>query len=94
MSIVNWLKDQSRQNNLRVDGVKERPNETWEDCEKELDILFKEILGIKEEEVVEGMYRVKADKNKKGSTPRTNVFRILNYKDKVKILGNAKKTER
>ena len=25
------LKDRSRENNLRVDGITERPNETWED---------------------------------------------------------------
>ena len=31
------------------------------------------------------------DKNKKSNTPRTIVCRILNYKDKVKILRNAKK---
>ena len=40
------LTDRSRRNNLRVDGIKERPNETWEGCEKELHTLFKESLGI------------------------------------------------
>ena len=25
-----------RQNNLGIDGIKERPNETWDNCEKEL----------------------------------------------------------
>ena len=34
---------------------------------------------------------MKTDKSKKGNTPRTIVCRILNYKDKVKILRNAKK---
>ena len=29
------LEDRWRRNNLRVDGIKERPNETWEDCENE-----------------------------------------------------------
>ena len=40
------LKERSRWNNLKVDDINERPNETWEDCEKELDTLFKENLGI------------------------------------------------
>ena len=83
------LEDRSRRNNLRVDGIKERPNETWEDCENELHTLFKESLGIEEE--VERAHRVRTDKSKKSNTPRTIVFRILNYKDKVKILRNAKK---
>ena len=36
------LEDRSRRNNLRIDGIKERPNETWEDCDSELYTLFKE----------------------------------------------------
>ena len=28
------LEDRSRRNNLRIDGMKEEPNETWEACEK------------------------------------------------------------
>ena len=85
------LEDRWRRNNLRVNSIKERPNETWEDCEKELHTLFKESLGIEEEVVVERAHRVKTDKNKKGNPPRTIICRILNYKDKVKILRNAKK---
>ena len=43
------------------------------------------------EVVIERAHRVKRDKNKKSNIPRTIVCRILNYKDKVKILENAKK---
>ena len=86
------LEDKSRGNNLRVDAIKERPNETWENCEKELDTIFKEYLGIEEEVVIERAYRVKTDKkNKKGNTPRAIVCRILNCKDKVIISRNGKK---
>ena len=28
------LEDRSRRNNLWIDGIKEKPNETWEACEK------------------------------------------------------------
>ena len=85
------LEDRSRRNNLRVDGIKERPNETWEDCENELHTLFKESLGIEEEVVIERAHRVRTDKDKKSNATRTIVCRILNYKHKVKILRNAKK---
>ena len=90
------LEDLSRQSNLRIDSIKERLNETWEDCEKELEIdaIFKESLGIEEELVIERTHMMKTDKNKKSNTPTTIVCRILNYKDKVKILRNAEKTER
>ena len=40
------LEDRTSRNKLRVDGIKKRPNETWEDCENELHTLFKESLGI------------------------------------------------
>ena len=85
------LEDRPRRNNLRADGIKERPNQTWKDCENELHTLSKESLSIEEEVVIERAHRVKTDKSKKGNPPRTIVCRILNYKDKVKILRNAKK---
>ena len=68
--------------------------ETLEDCEKELDTLFKESLGIEEEVIVERAHKVKTDKSKKDNKPRTIVCIILNYKDKVKVLRNAQKSER
>ena len=52
------LEDQSRRNNLRVDGIKERPNETWEHCEEELHTVFKGSLGIEEEVVIERAHKV------------------------------------
>ena len=88
------LEDRSRRNNLRIGGIKEKQNETWEDCKKQLDTLFKESLGTEDEIVIERAHRVKTGKNQRSTTPRTIVCRILNYKDKVKILRNAKKTER
>ena len=48
---------------------------------------LKESLGTEEEVVIERAHRVKTDKINK----RTIVWKILNYKDKVKILRNAKK---
>ena len=75
------LEDRLRRKHLRVDGTKERPNETWEYCKKELHTHFKESLGFEEKGLIERVHRVKTDKNKKGSTPRTIAYRILNYKD-------------
>ena len=85
------LEGRSSRNNLKVDGIKERSNEVWEDSENELHDHFKESLDIEEEVVIERTHSVKIDKSKKSNTPRTIVCRILNYKDKVKILRNVKK---
>ena len=49
-------------------NINEKPNETWEDCEKELDTLFKESLGIEEKVVTERAHKAKTDKSKKSNT--------------------------
>ena len=35
------LEYSSRWNNLRIDGIEETPNETWEDCETKIQELIK-----------------------------------------------------
>ena len=34
------LEDRFRRNNLRINGIKERKNETWEECEERLNCLL------------------------------------------------------
>ena len=80
------------ENNFRINCIDDLIMGTWEDFDKELDTLFKESLGIRKV-VIEREHRVKTDKNKKSNTPKTIVCRILNYKDKVKILRNAIKLQ-
>ena len=38
--------DRSRRCNLRIDGVTEKEGETWEQCEEEIQNIFKEKLGL------------------------------------------------
>ena len=59
------LEGRSSRNNLKVDGIKERSNEVWEDCENELHDHFKESLDIEEEVLIERTHSVKIDKSKK-----------------------------
>ena len=35
------LEDRSQRNNLRIDAIKEEPNETWEACEKKSKISLR-----------------------------------------------------
>ena len=86
------LEDRSRRNNLRIDGISEKENETWDKYKQEVQSLIKEKLGIAENIVIERAHRIK----KKGNSdnlgkPRTIVCRFLNYKDKTNILKNVKK---
>ena len=41
------LEDRSRHNNLRIDGISESRNKTWEECEEEIQKVFNEKLSVK-----------------------------------------------
>ncbi|XP_066926139.1 chromosome partition protein Smc-like [Clytia hemisphaerica] len=43
------LEDRNRRNNLRVEGVTENDNETWEESESKVKDIIKERMGIDEE---------------------------------------------
>ena len=58
---VSELEDRSRRNNLRFDGISEEKNETWEDCERKVENLLKNKLGI-EGIKIERAHRTKGKK--------------------------------
>ena len=85
------LEDRSRRNNLRIDGTTEKENETWDECEQEVQPLIKDKLGTAGNIVIERGHRMKKKGNSENpGKPRTTVCRFLNYKDKTNILKNAK----
>ena len=47
------LEDRSRRNNLRIDGIKEKGAESWEDCEAEVEKLFRQKLDIEDKIIIE-----------------------------------------
>ena len=57
------LEDRSRRNNLRIDGIKEKVGESWEDCKTEVEKLFREKLDIEDKIIVERAHKAKK-KNK------------------------------
>ena len=83
---------QWRRNNLRINGITEKENATWDKCEQEVQLLIKDKLEIAENIVIERAHRIKKKGNSENpGKPRTIVCRFLNYKDKTNILKNAKK---
>ena len=84
--------DWSRRNNLHIDGITEKENKTWDDCEQEVQSLIKDKLGIAENIVTERAHRIKKKENSKNpGKHRTIICQFLNYNDKTNILKNAKK---
>ena len=86
------LEDRSRRNNLRIDGISEAPNETWDMCEDKVKDLIKSKLEINEDIEIDRCHRM--GKVKDNRKPRSIVCRFLRFKDKHKILSNAKKLKR
>ena len=81
------LEDRSRRDNLRIDGIAEVENETWEQTEEILHNLFKEKLEL-ENISVERAHRVG---NKGKNNKQTIVLKLANFKDKLKIISEARK---
>ena len=90
MEKLTELEHRSSRNNVRIDGIPETPNETWENCEEEVRKIIKNKLDITDDIEIDRCHcMVKFQKNK--SKPRTVVCKFLRSKDKHKVLLNAKK---
>ena len=87
------LEDRSRRNNLGIDVITERSNESWEQWEEQLQNVFKKKLGLDHVQIErEHRERNKRYKDKK-TKPRTSVCKILSFKQKKEVPKNAKKTK-
>ena len=84
--IIRDVEDRSRRNNLRIDEIIEEKEETWEESEKKVLSLFKRKLKL-ENIKIERAHRMGIHTNGK---QRTIIIKLLNYKDKVEIMKNAK----
>ena len=74
-----------------MDGIKEKVGESWEDCEAEVEKLFREKLDIEDKIIIERAHRAKKTKNSKKNQSRTMICCLLNFKDKENILKNCRK---
>ena len=83
------LEDRSRRDNLRVDGLKEIENETWEQTEGILQQMIRDILEL-EGITMERAHRV-GNKSNERNIPRTIAAKFSSYKDTQTVLSIAKK---
>ena len=87
------LEDRNRRNNLRIDGITENENETWDETEKKVKDLLQDTLKIQNYVNIERAHRMgkPRERNTENYRPRTIISKLLNFKDKQIILQNAKK---
>ena len=84
------LEDRSRCSNLRFDDLTADPNKTWDNCERKVLNLILNNLNVESNIKINRCHRFG---KRRGSRPRTIVCRFLRFKDKQKVLQNAKKLE-
>ena len=83
------LEDRYKRNNLRISGIKEGKNETWEECEERVNCFLEEKLDIGTSEMwIECTHRVGEKKN---GQERQIFVQFNSYKNKLDILRNCKK---
>ena len=81
--------DRSRRNNIRVDGIEEDENETWENTENKLRSFLYEELEIPDELYLEEAHHVgrrEGVKFNRNNTPRIIFVKILDYKEKEEVM--------
>ena len=82
------LEDCSRQNNMRIHGIKEHNKESWEECERRAHSMLIERLDI-ENVGIESAHRAgRKSRNK----PRTVVCKLLRFKDLLRKHFEKNKT--
>ncbi|XP_065681347.1 uncharacterized protein LOC136094977 [Hydra vulgaris] len=79
------IEDRSRRNNLRIDGVKESENESWEESDSKVKKIFEDYLNVKNVKIERAHRTGKKDVKK----PRTIVLKLLDFKDKTEILKKS-----
>ena len=90
---MEYLENQSRRNNIRVNGIPEYDNETWEDAEVKVKRAIKDNLDIEVD--IERAHRVERRRTKSGQAnlnhPRTIVCRLRDWKQRELVLRKARR---
>ena len=87
---LEYLENQSRRNNIRIDGIPEEDNETWLNTETKAKEVLQEKLHLSFEPVIERAHRTADGIN---TCPSTIVCRLRDWKQKDEILRAARKTK-
>lgn len=87
---MDYLENQSRRNNLLIDGVPDSKYESWSETEiKAKKVKLSDYLKI-DDKLIELERSQRTGKYNHAGCPRSIVIKLLRYKDKQEILKRAK----
>ena len=96
-SKLEYLENQSRRNNIRVSGIPESPNETWEAAEAKVKQAIQEQLGIdvdiERAHWVERRNRDCSSQDTQQGKSRTIVCKLRCWKQREAVLKKARKSK-
>ena len=92
---MEYLENQSRRNNIRIDGIPEEPDETQEDTESKAKAALEFKLNLPFKVEIERVHRTgkvnrRSDDNTSSTRPRTVICRLVSWKRKDPILKAAR----
>lgn len=91
-SKMEYLENQSRRNNIRVNGIPESENENWDQAEEKVKAAIKTKLNIDVE--IERVHRVNRRKKwpsqSQDARPRTIVCKLRSWKQREAVLRKAR----
>ena len=91
MDKLEYLENQSRRNNIRIDGILEEENESWDTTEEKVKQVLAEKLNLEEALHVERVHRVGRVVSGPRRRPRTIVCKLRDFKQKEQILKRTRR---
>ncbi len=85
---LNYQEDYSRRNNIRLDGIEERPNESWEETQEKVQRLLRDKLKLGSA-TLERAHRVGPRPGSGSTRPRTVVARFACFGDRQQAMKNS-----
>lgn len=90
LSKLDYIENQSRRNNLLVDGIAEERGENWDESERKVRDMLGSNMGLNGKDIeIERAHRV--GQYQEGGRPRQIIVKLLRFKDKQAILSYARK---
>ena len=93
MDKLEYLENQSRRNNIRIDGIPEEENELWDTAADKVKHVLTEKLGLAAAPDIERAHRVGRFVAGSKRRPRTIVCRLRDWRQKDLIISSARRTK-